>query len=123
MVIDMNESRLRTIEQREDFLSACGPVAFTAAGEDGERYGHISRVLLRFDYPGRNKRERGVVLRYLQHTCGYSRAQVTRLVTCGQRNQLAPIPLRKHYRAPTVPFARKYTPGRRGATGGKGPSA
>ena len=62
MVIDMNESRLRTIEQREDFLSACGPVAFTAAGEDGER---------------------GVVLRYLQHTCGYSRAQVTRLVTAG----------------------------------------
>jgi hypothetical protein len=110
MVIDMNESRLRTIEQREDFLSACGPVAFTAAGEDGERYGHISRVLLRFDYPGRNKRERGVVLRYLQHTRSYSRAQVTRLVTRRQRNQLAPIPLRKHYRAPTVPFARKYTP-------------
>ena len=80
MVINMDETRLRTIEPLEEFLSACGPVAFTAAGDDGERYAHISRVLLRFDYPGRNKRERGVLLRYLQHTSGYSRAQVTRLV-------------------------------------------
>ena len=47
----MDETRLRTIEQLEEFLSACGPVAFTAEGDDGERYAHISRVLLRFDYP------------------------------------------------------------------------
>ena len=106
----MDETRLRTIEPLEEFLSACGPVAFTAAGDDGERYAHISRVLLRFDYPGRNKRERGVLLRYLQHTSGYSRAQVTRLVARWQRNRRAPIPLRKHYRAPAVPLARKYTP-------------
>jgi hypothetical protein len=44
------------IEHQEEFLSACGPVVFTAAGDEGERYAHISRVLLRFDYPGRNKR-------------------------------------------------------------------
>ena len=106
----MDETRLRTIEPLEEFLSACGPVAFTAAGDDGERYAHISRVLLRFDYFGRNKRERGVLLRYLQHTSGYSRAQVTRLVARWQRNRRAPIPLRKHYRAPAVPLARKYTP-------------
>jgi hypothetical protein len=85
-------------------------VAFTAAGDDGERYAHISRVLLRFDYPGRNKRERGVVLRYLQHTSGYSRAQVTRLVARWQGNRLALTPLAKRYGAPSLPFARKYTP-------------
>ncbi len=106
----MNETRLRTIEQLEEFLNACGPVAFTAAGEDDERYGHISRVLLRFDYPGRNKRERGVVLRYLQHTSGYSRAQMTRLVARWQGNRLALVPLAKRYGAPALPFARKYTP-------------
>ena len=106
----MDETRLRTIEQIEQFLCACGPVAFSAAGDDGERYRHISRVLARFDYPRRSKRERGVLHRYLQHTSGYSRAQMTRLVARWQGNRLAEVPLAKRYRAPAVPFARRYTP-------------
>lgn len=110
MVIHMNEARLTTIEQIEQFLNASTAIEFSAAGDDGERYAHISRVLKRFDYPDRNKRERGVLLKYLQHTSGYSRAQVTRLVTRWQRNRLAEVPLAKRYRAPAVPFARKYTP-------------
>ena len=105
----MNEARLTTIEQIEAFLSASTSIEFSAAGGDSERYEHISRVLTRFDYPGRKKRERGVLLRYLQHTSGYSRAQVTRLVTRWQRNRLAAVPLAKRYRAPAAPFARKYT--------------
>ena len=48
--------------------------------------------------------------RYLERTSGYSRAQVTRLVTRWQRNRLAEVPLAKRYGRPTVPFARKYTP-------------
>jgi len=91
----MNEARLTTIEQIEAFLSASTSIEFSAAGGDSERYEHISRVLTRFDYPGRKKRERGVLLRYLQHTSGYSRAQVTRLVTRWQRNRLAAVPLAK----------------------------
>lgn len=110
MVINMDETRLRTIEQIEQFLCACGPVEFSATGDDSERYGHISRVLRRFDYPGRSKRERGVLRRYLQHTSGYSRAQLTRLVARWQGNRLAEAPLAKRYRAPAMPFARKYTP-------------
>ena len=74
MVIDMDETRLRTIEQLEEFLRATPEVAFTAHGLGGtagnQRYEHISRVLARFDYPQRNKRERGVVLAYLRHTSG-----------------------------------------------------
>ncbi len=97
MVINMNEARLTTIEQIEQFLSASGSIELSAADDNGERYGHISRVLARFDYPGRNKRERGVLLRYLQHTSGYSRAQVTRLVTRWQCNRLAAVPLVKRY--------------------------
>ena len=105
----MNEERIGTIEQIEQFLSASAPIEFSAAGNDSERYGHISRVLKRFDYPRRSKRERGVLLRYLQHTSGYSRAQVTRLVTRWQRNRLAKVPLAKRYSGPAAPFARKYT--------------
>ena len=59
MVIDMDETRLRTIEQLQQFLSATPEVAFTApalsGAQDNQRYEHISRVLARFDYPQRNK--------------------------------------------------------------------
>jgi hypothetical protein len=109
MVINMNETKLSTIEQVEQFLEASAVIEFSATGDDSERYEHISRVLKRFDFPRRNKRERGVLLSYLRHTSGYSRAQVTRLIARWQRNRLADIPLAKRYRAPTAPFARKYT--------------
>lgn len=109
MVINMDETQLRTIEQIEGFLRGSASIAFSAVGDDTERYAHISRVLKRFDYQGRSKKERGVLRRYLQHTSGYSRAQLTRLVSRWQRNRLAEIPLAKRYRAPAAPFARKYT--------------
>ena len=105
----MNETRLCTIEQIEQFLSGCLQIEFTKSGEDSERYEHISRVLKRFDYPRQGKREKGVLLKYLQFTSGYSRAQVTRLVTQWFANRLATTPLSKRYRAPAAPFARKYT--------------
>lgn len=110
MVINMDESRLRTIEQIEQFLSASTLVAFSKHAGDSDRYEHITRVLKRFDYPQRNKRERGVLLRYLRHTSGYSRPQVTRLVAQWGKNRLATVPLAKRYCAPSAPFARKYTP-------------
>jgi transposase InsO family protein len=110
MVINMNESKLCTIEQIEQFLRASTLVEFSAHGGDAERYAHISRVLKRFDYPQRNKRERGVLLEYLRHTSGYSRPQVTRLVAQWRANRLAALPLAKRHHAPSAPFARKYTP-------------
>ncbi len=109
----MDETRLRTIEQLEDFLKATPGVTFTAPGvgaaTDNQPYEHISRVLARFDYPQRNKGERGVVLAYLRRTSGYGRAQLTRLVARWASNRLAQHPLVKRYRAPAAPFARKYT--------------
>jgi hypothetical protein len=39
MVINMNETRLCTIEQIERFLSASDPIEFSASGDDMERYG------------------------------------------------------------------------------------
>ncbi len=109
MVINMDETRLSTIAQLEEFLGASAQIEFTAHGGDTERYAHISRVLKRFDYRRLPKRQRGVVLRYLKRTSGYSRAQITRLVAQWTDNRLAPVPLAKRYRAPTAPFARKYT--------------
>ena len=109
----MDETRLRTIEQLQEFLSATPQVAFTAppkgSAADNQLYQHISRVLTRFDYPHRGKRDRGVVLAYLRRTTGYSRAQLTRLVARWGIGRVAQEPLRKQYRGPAAPFARKYT--------------
>jgi transposase InsO family protein len=112
MVINMNDAKLRTIAQLQDFVKATPEVSFSGIGHkgDNERYEHISRVLKRFDYPHRTKHERGVVLAYLQSTSGYSRAQIKRLVARWHENRLAEVPLAKRYCAPTAPFARKYTP-------------
>lgn len=109
MVINMNEAQLRTIEEIEAFLAGSAAVVFTAAGDDSERYGFLSRTLSRFDYPRRSKQDRGVLRRYLEHVSGYSRAQISRLISRWHANRLADTPLRKQYQAPAAPFARKYT--------------
>jgi hypothetical protein len=54
MVINMNETQLRTIEQIEAFLAGSAPVEFTATGDSTEAYAFISRTLSRFDYPRRS---------------------------------------------------------------------
>ena len=109
MLINMDETRLRTIEQVEDFLRDSTSIESSAVGEDTQRYAQSSRVLKRFDYPGRTKKGRGILRRDLQQTRGCSRAQRTRLVSRWRGNRLAAIPLVKRDRAPAAPFARKST--------------
>jgi hypothetical protein len=53
-----------------------------------------------------NRPDKGVVLRYLIATCGYGRAQLTRLLARVLDGQS----LYKRYRAPAHAFARRYTP-------------
>ena len=107
----MDEAKLRTVAQLQEFLNATQEINFTGAPGDGDhqRYEHISRVLKRFAYSALGKSERGVVLAYLRRTSGYSRAQLTRLVARWQSNRLAQEPLVKRYGKPAIPFARKYT--------------
>ena len=109
----MDEAKLRTIAQLQEFLDAPQEIKFTGApgDSDHQRHEHISRVLKRLAYPGLGKGERGVVLAYLRRTSGYSRSQITRLVGRWESNRLAPVPLAKRYCRPAIPFARKYTAG------------
>ena len=111
MVIHMNETRLTTIAQLQEFLAGSHEIEFTAHDQsnDCERYAHISRVLKRFDYRRLKRSEQGTVLAYLRRTSGYSRAQLTRLVARWSGNRLAAIPLVKRYSAPAAPFKRKYS--------------
>ncbi len=121
MVVNMGESKQSTIAQFEAFLGASDQVAFTAHAGDTERYADISRVLRRFDYSRRNKRERGVLLAYLRHTSGYSRSQLTRLVRQWEGNRLAPVPLAKRYGVPAAPFCTQVHTWRCRVARGDGP--
>ncbi len=105
MVIDMNEAQVRTLEQVRQVLEGTRALEFRQAEDDQGRYAWIESVLRRFDYRQLPRAHRGPVLSYLQRLSGYSRAQVTRLVSrwdAGKR-------LIKDYRAPAHAFARRYT--------------
>jgi transposase InsO family protein len=107
MVIDMNESQVRTLAQVREVLAGTASLQFQCAQDDAGRYTWISAVLKRFGYRQLRRADRGAVLSYLQRLSGYSRAQVTRLV----RRGCAGATLAKRYRAPEHAFARKYTAG------------
>jgi len=104
MVIDMNETKLSTIAQLRGFLEGTCEVQFERTGDDAERYAFIGSVIRRFGYRRRSRADKGVVFAYLLHACGYSRAQLRRLVT----RALAGEKLSKRYRAPAKGFRRYY---------------
>jgi hypothetical protein len=106
MVIDMNEAQVRTLEQVRQVLAGTQAMEFQAAADDEGRYAWIESVLRRLEYRQLHRADRGPVLAYLQRLSGYSRAQITRLVSRGDAGK----PLVKNYGAPRHPFARLYTP-------------
>lgn len=106
MVIDMNEAQVCTVEQVRQVQEGTQALQFRAAEDDEGRYRWIDAVLRRLDYRQLRRSDRGAVLAYLRRLSGYSRAQVTRLVS----RWLARAPLVKNYRAPQHAFARRYTP-------------
>jgi len=105
MVIDMNESQVRTLTQVREVLAGTAALQFQCAQDDAGRYAWISAVLKRLGYRQLGRADRGAVLAYLQRLSGYSRAQITRLV----QRWRAGATLTKRYRAPAHAFARKYT--------------
>ena len=80
MVIDMNEKKLVTLDQLREFLAGTTEVEFQPCGQDEERYRHIAGILSRFGYARLRRPDKGVILRYLERTTGYSRQQLTRLI-------------------------------------------
>lgn len=105
MVIDMNEAQVRTLEQVRQVLAGTQALEFQATADDAGRYAWVETVLRRFEYSRLPRGERGTLLVYLQRLSGYSRAQITRLVSRWSSGK----PLAKHYAGPAHAFARRYT--------------
>ena len=80
MVINMNEQKLNTVAQLCAFLEGTDKVQFNALEDgDSQRYA-FAKVVKRLRYPRLKRPDKGIVMRYLERTTGYSRQQLTRLV-------------------------------------------
>ena len=102
----MNEAQVHTLEQVRQVLAGTQALQFKAAADDEGRYRWIEQVLRRFGYRQLRRADRGAVLLYLGRLSGYSRAQVTRLVSRWVGGE---VELAKQYRRPEHAFARRYT--------------
>lgn len=106
MVIDMNEQQLCTVAQIRAFLDGTREVQFDPIGEDSKRYAFIGAVVRRLRYGSLSRVEKGIVMRYLERTTGYSIAQLKRLVGRVRAGET----LAKRYAKPKRGFVRTFTP-------------
>lgn len=106
MVIDMNESRLETIEQIREFLVGTSDVAFSIPADESTLRPFVATVIRRFRYFRLTKGQRGVLFAYMRRLTGFSRQHLSRLIAQYRDTQsLKPLD-----RASRTSFGRKYGP-------------
>jgi transposase InsO family protein len=106
MVIDMNESKLATIEQISEFMAGTASVVFSIPSDEARLRAFVASVLKRFHYLSLAKGRRGVLFGYMRRLTGYSRQHLSRLVAQYRNiHSLAPLT-----RASRTSFARRYGP-------------
>jgi len=104
MLVQMDEQRIETIEDIAAFLSGTIDTPLVLHGSKDEVYSWVENTLIRFGYLFQKKKEKGLVLRYIEHLTGYSRQQITRLV----KQQKDTGYVRRKQRT-TQGFEKKYT--------------
>ena len=105
MVIDMNVSKLDTIEQIREFLDGTAEVAFSNPTDVVTLRSFIAAVLRRYRYFQLSKGPRGVLFAYMQRLTGYSRQHVSKLIAQYRDTQS----LKPRKRVSRTSFARQYT--------------
>lgn len=103
MIVTLHTDQLTTLEQVESFLNGTAEIVFRAP-DGAARRTWIAGVLCRFRYRRCNRRERGLLLRFLIKVTGYSPAQMKRLI--GQFH--TEHHLRDRRGPPAKPFACRY---------------
>ena len=106
MIVTLRTERIRTLDQIRAFLDGSEPTDFRFAGRDSA-YDFVRRTLVRFEFHGLKRDEKGLVKRFIEKVTGYSRAQITRLVKQHRRTG----GIRDHRKKPPAkPFPCRYTP-------------
>jgi len=106
MVIDMNVSRLETIEQIREFLNGTTEVAFSNPADESTLRTFVTTVIRRYRYFSLKKGQRGVLFAYMQRLTGYSRQHLSRLIAQYRHTQS----LKPMKRTSRTSFARLYGP-------------
>lgn len=101
----MKLENLKTIAQLEDFLSGNQKVAYGVATSKDERYQFVESTLKRFMYKNLKRQEKGVLIKFLIKISGYSRQQLTRMIS-----QYVKSGYIVRHQKTTNGFERKYTP-------------
>jgi transposase InsO family protein len=76
----MDDTEATSLEQIRAFLAGSDPVQFSGQRRE-EVYGWVEKTLVRHQYASLERPGKGLVRRYLARMTGFSRAQVTRLIT------------------------------------------
>ena len=106
MIVTLRTERIRTLDQIRAFLDGSEPTDFRFAGR-ASACDFVRRTLVRFEFHGLKRDEKGLVKRFIEKVTGYSRSQITRLVKQHRRTG----GIRDHRKKPPArPFPRRYTP-------------
>ena len=99
----MNDEQLQTLDQVKRFIKGSQSIEFKGLIAR-EKYHWIEEVLKRFRYPKLQKEGKGLIKLYIMKVTGYSRAQLTRLISlylqCGK---VQPAKYQRHH------FPQKYS--------------
>ena len=99
----MNDSHIISITQIKELLKITNSIKFKSVSRK-ERYQWIEQVLIRFRYFGLNKKEKGIVRKYIIQMTGLSKSRLTKIITRKKKfGKLWLGSTRKHR------FPRKYT--------------
>jgi len=77
----MNVDKLTTVKSLEGFLQGNQAIAFSVLGDKSERYRFTQKILIRFRYMTCSRSDKGIITRFLMKVTGYSRQQLTRLIS------------------------------------------
>ncbi len=100
----MKLEELVSIDQLSEFLAGTQAVAFSILSDKDACYQWIQGELVKFHYLTLPKQDRGIVIRYLMKVAGYSRQQITRLISQYRKTGR----LRRRQRT-VAGFKKKYT--------------
>lgn len=89
MQIIMNDSRITSIAQLQEFLKGTQKIPFSFEQESIEnKYACIDETLKKFSYRHLSKKEKRIVLWYLQKITGYKRERIYQLVAQAEKGSL-----------------------------------
>lgn len=76
----MDDSKILTLDQIQQVLKSSQHLTFKGHSRQ-DKYAWLLSVLRRFNYEALPKKDKGLLKKYLQKMTGFSRAQLTRLIT------------------------------------------